>query len=138
MSKIDWDKPIEFDDGTSCDLLSSEGEGYIGVWTRLVRVGGREEWFTEDGICMDGGFIRNTQPQSLHTEPQPDNFATESPIRAFNDWDVDGLYAIGKGFRPSLAHLTKYLDAMETKEGWRLVQILESATAKPSFVFRKV
>ena len=76
--------------------------------------------------------------QSLHIDPAPDNFETESPIRAFTEFRVDGLYAIGMGLRPSLAHLTKYLDAMETKEGWQLIQILESATAKPSFVFRKV
>lgn len=75
---------------------------------------------------------------TLHIDPEPDNFATESPIRAFTDWRDHGLYAVGRGFRPSMAHLARYLDAMETKEGWQLVQILESTTSAPSFVFRKV
>jgi hypothetical protein len=73
---------------------------------------------------------------SLHQEPERDHFQTESPIRAFTDWMVQGLYALGKGFRPSLAHLVPYLDAMESKEGWRLVQILEAGTQTPSFLFR--
>lgn len=75
--------------------------------------------------------------QSLHAEVSPDNFETESPIRAFTHWDCQGKYAIGKGFRPSLQHLARYLDAMDEREGWQLVQILESATIAPSFVFRK-
>lgn len=75
---------------------------------------------------------------TLHTEPQSDDFKTESPIRAFTDWQVTGLYALGKGFRPSLAHLTKYLDAIHVKEGWALVQILEATTSAPSFLFRRV
>lgn len=60
----------------------------------------------------------------LLPEPQPDRFEHESPIRAFTEWNVTGSYAIGKGFRPSVAHLPTYLDAMERKEGWQLVQIL--------------
>lgn len=75
---------------------------------------------------------------SLHVQPEPDGFTHESPIRAFTDWRVNGLYAIGKGFRPSLAHLTVYLDAMERLEGWEMRQILEAASGSPSFVFRKV
>lgn len=74
--------------------------------------------------------------QSLHTAPQPDGFTHESPIRAFTDWQVNGRYAIGKGFRPSLGHLTVYLDAMDRLEGWALLQILEAASGSPSFVFR--
>ncbi len=74
---------------------------------------------------------------SLHAQPEPDGFSHESPIRAFTDWQVNGRYAIGKGFRPSLAHLTVYLDALDAKEGWSLLQILEAATGSPSFVFRK-
>lgn len=76
--------------------------------------------------------------ESLHTPPQVDRFTHESPIRAFTDWTVNGLYAIGKGFRPSLAHLTVYLDAMERRENWRLVQVLEAESQVPSFVFRRV
>lgn len=76
--------------------------------------------------------------EQLYAAPAPDGFAHESPIRAFTDWKCDGRYAIGKGFRPSLAHLTVYLDAMETREGWSLVQILEAASGSPSFVFRRV
>lgn len=74
---------------------------------------------------------------SLHAEPEKDHFKTESPIRAFTDWKVEGVYALGKGFRPALAHLVPYLNAMEEKEGWQLVQILEALTQHPSFVFRK-
>lgn len=71
----------------------------------------------------------------LTMEPEKDGFTNESPIRAFTDFTVHGAYAIGKGFRPSLAHLTAYLDAMQAKEGWSLVQIIE-ATA-PTMIFRK-
>lgn len=73
----------------------------------------------------------------LHTDPAPDGFRHESPIRAFTDWQVTGLYALGKGFRPSLQHVTVYLNAMERVEGWRLVQVLEASSASPSFIFRK-
>lgn len=76
--------------------------------------------------------------ESLHAQPEPDGFTHESPIRAFTDWRVNGRYAVGKGFRPSLAHLTVYLDAMDRLEGWALLQILEAASGSPSFVFRKV
>jgi len=75
--------------------------------------------------------------EQLYAAPTPDGFTHESPIRAFTDWTVNGRYAIGKGFRPSLAHLTVYLDAMERLEGWALLQILEAASGSPSFVFRK-
>lgn len=75
--------------------------------------------------------------ETLYAAPLPDGFTHESPIRAFTDWAVNGRYAIGKGFRPSLQHLTVYLDAMERLENWRLVQILESASQTPSFVFRQ-
>lgn len=74
---------------------------------------------------------------SLYAGPKPDQFANESPIRAFTDWQESGNYALGKGFRPSLAHLVVYLDALQTKEGWSLVQILEAASGSPSFVFRR-
>lgn len=73
----------------------------------------------------------------LYQQPEKDEFKNESPIRAFTGWTVNGRYALGKGFRPSLQHLVPYLHAMESKEGWRLVQILEAATGSPSFVFRQ-
>lgn len=73
---------------------------------------------------------------SLFEEPKKDNFEHESPLRAFATFNSLGLYAIGKGFRPSLQHLPVYLDAMERKEGWRLVQVLEATSQTPSFVFR--
>lgn len=73
----------------------------------------------------------------LHKEPERDQFRSESPIRAFTEWQVQGLYALGKGFRPSLQHVVTYLHAMESKEGWRLVQILEVASQTPSFLFRQ-
>ena len=73
----------------------------------------------------------------LHTAPASDGFTHETPIRAFTEWTETGSYAIGKGFRPSLAHITVYLDAMERVEGWSLVQILESNTQTPSFVFKR-
>lgn len=74
---------------------------------------------------------------TLHQEPERDQFKTESPIRAFTTWTVQGLYALGKGFRPSLAHLVPYLHAMESKEGWQLVQVLEAGSQTPSFIFRQ-
>jgi hypothetical protein len=72
----------------------------------------------------------------LHEEPKKDGFTHETPIRAFTTWIVDGQYALGKGFRPSLQHLVPYLNAMEGKEGWRLLQVLEAGTQTPSFLFR--
>lgn len=72
---------------------------------------------------------------SLITEKQNDGFSKESPIRAFTDWREDGCYAVGKGFRPALAHLTTYLSAMFEKEGWRLVQIIEATN--PTMVFER-
>lgn len=74
---------------------------------------------------------------TLHQEPCRDQFKTESPIRAFTDWTVQGRYALGKGFRPSLAHVIPYLNAMEAKEGWQIVQVLEADTQTPSFLFRQ-
>lgn len=74
---------------------------------------------------------------SLYEEPKKDGFHRESPIRAFTTFHVEGMYAIGKGFRPSLQHLIPYLNAMEQKEGWRLVQILEALSQHPSMVFRR-
>jgi hypothetical protein len=73
---------------------------------------------------------------SLFEEKKPDNFTTESPIRAFTTFDVAGFYAVGKGFRPSMQHLARYLDAMRSKEGWELIQVLEAAT-NPTMLFRK-
>lgn len=75
---------------------------------------------------------------TLHETPKRDNFEHESPIRAFTTWMVQGQYAIGKGFRPSLQHTATYLDAMERREGWRIVQILEADEQVPSFLFRQV
>lgn len=74
---------------------------------------------------------------TLHQEPERDQFKSESPIRAFTNWTVQGRYALGKGFRPSLAHVIPYLNAMETKEGWQIVQVLEADTQTPSFLFRQ-
>lgn len=73
----------------------------------------------------------------LYTTPERDGFRTESPIRAFTDWNVSGNYAIGKGFRPSLQHLPAYLDAMQSKEGWSLLQILEADEKVPTLVFSR-
>lgn len=73
----------------------------------------------------------------LHTTPKRDGFRTESPIRAFTEWNVSGNYAIGKGFRPSLQHLPAYLDAMQSKEGWSLLQILEANEKVPTLVFSR-
>jgi hypothetical protein len=75
----------------------------------------------------------------LFSDPEPDRFTHESPIRAFTDWTITGLYAVGKGFRPSIQHLTAYLDAMERKEGWQLVQILHAEHHdRRTLLFRKV
>lgn len=71
---------------------------------------------------------------------KPDGFTHESPVRAFTEFRVEGRYAIGKGFRPSLSHLTSYLNALEAKEGWQMVQIIlpESDAGDPTIVFRKL
>lgn len=74
---------------------------------------------------------------NLFDEPKLDEFKTESPLRAFASFDMMGLYLIAKGFRPSLGHLTRYLDAMEKKEGWQFVQLLEAATGAPTIIFRQ-
>lgn len=84
-----------------------------------------------------GDIVAYRLAESLHAQPEPDGFAHESPIRAFTDWTVNGRYAIGKGFRPSLQHLTVYLDAMDRLEGWSLLQVLEAASGSPSFVMHK-
>jgi len=69
-----------------------------------------------------------------------DGFTTESPIRAFTDFKVNGRYAIGKGFRPSMAHLGAYLDAMEGREGWKLVQVImpDNEAGDPTMLFNRV
>lgn len=70
---------------------------------------------------------------------QADGFKTESPIRAFTDFQIAGSYAIGKGFRPSLAHLSRYLDAMLAKEGWGLLQVIlpRDGDGDPTMIFEK-
>lgn len=73
---------------------------------------------------------------SLFEPKHEDGFKTESPLRAFTTFDDQGQYAIGKGFRPSVAHLAQYLDAIETKEGWQLVQILIGDN-DPTLIFRR-
>lgn len=85
--------------------------------------------------ALDAWEGNHFTPQ-LHEEPKKDGFTHETPIRAFTTWSTEGIYALGKGFRPSLQHLIPYLDAMERKEGWRLVQVLEAGTQTPSFIFR--
>lgn len=77
--------------------------------------------------------------ETLIAPKDRDNFSSESPIRAFTDFQVSGLYAIGKGFRPSLGHLATYLDAMEQKEGWALVQVIlpTDDAGNPTIVFHK-
>lgn len=66
-----------------------------------------------------------------------DGFKSESPIRAFTEFRVSGTWAIGKGFRPSLAHLHTYLDAMQNKEGWHLVQMLHGESFDPTLIFQR-
>lgn len=74
---------------------------------------------------------------SLFQEPEKDGFKQESPIRAFTDFKQGPVFAVGKGFRPSLAHITEYLNAMATKEGWYFKQVLESASGAPTFIFQR-
>lgn len=73
---------------------------------------------------------------SLFEDKHVDNFEHESPLRAFTTFNQDGIYGVGKGFRPSFQHLTRYLDALERKEGWQLVQIL-FGDKDPTFVLRR-
>jgi hypothetical protein len=76
---------------------------------------------------------------TLIAPKKPDNFTTESPIRAFTEFKVAGNYAIGKGFRPSLAHLAQYLDAMLSKEGWGFMQVIlpRDSDGDPTIMFEK-
>ena len=106
------------------------------IWTDNP---GRLRWshMGEPGDIVGYKIGTAIEVASLHAQPEPDGFTHESPIRAFTDWTVNGRYAIGKGFRPSLQHLTVYLDAMERLEGWALLQVLEAASGSPSFVFRQ-
>lgn len=74
---------------------------------------------------------------SLYSDPKPrDEFRTESPLRGFAEYTEFGGWLIAKGFRPSMQHLVRYLAAMEAREGYRLVQILEAATGVPTMIFR--
>lgn len=75
--------------------------------------------------------------ETLIAAAEPDRFTHESPIRAFTDFRVAGTWAIGKGFRPSLAHLHTYLDAMQHKEGWHLVQMLDGGSLNPTLIFQR-
>lgn len=75
--------------------------------------------------------------ETLIAAAEPDRFTSESPIRAFTDFRVAGTWAIGKGFRPSLAHLHTYLDAMQNKEGWHLVQMLDGGSLNPTLIFQR-
>lgn len=75
---------------------------------------------------------------TLTPAPVPDRFEHETPLRAFTDWNESGIYAIGKGLRPSAKHLPVYLDAIECKEGWQLVQmLLDDQGAFRSAIFRR-
>lgn len=76
-------------------------------------------------------------PDSLIAKAEPDRFTHESPIRAFTEFRVSGTWAIGKGFRPSLAHLHTYLDALQNKEGWHLVQMLDGGTLNPTLILQR-
>ncbi len=75
--------------------------------------------------------------ETLIAAAEPDRFTSESPIRAFTEFRVAGTWAIGKGFRPSLAHLHTYLDAMQNKEGWHLVQMLDGGSLNPTLIFQR-
>jgi len=76
--------------------------------------------------------------ETLTPAAEPDRFEHESPLRAFTDWNAHGSYAIGKGLRPSVAHLPVYLDAIERKEGWQLVQMLLDGNGSfRSAIFRR-
>lgn len=75
---------------------------------------------------------------TLTPPPVPDRFEHETPLRAFTDWNETGLYAIGKGLRPSVKHLPVYLDAIERKHGWQLVQmLLDDQGSFRSAIFRR-
>lgn len=78
-----------------------------------------------------------TDNNSLYSSPKaPDEFRTESPLRGFSEYTEFGGWLVAKGFKPSLQHLTRYLAGMESREGYRLVQILEAATGVPTMIFR--
>ncbi len=77
--------------------------------------------------------------ETMISPKQRDGFTSESPIRAFTEFRVSRTIAIGKGFRPSLAHLHDYLAAMEAKEGWIFAQIIlpRDSDGEPTILFRR-
>lgn len=83
------------------------------------------------------GCTAGEMAKGLHENPERDGFRSESPIRAFTTWVTQGNYALGKGFRPSLQHMIPYMDALDRVENWKLLQVLESATLTPSFLFHR-
>lgn len=86
----------------------------------------------------NGVQVLGSKVLDLQIPTQRDNFTTESPTRAFTEFRECGLYAMGRGFRPAVDHIPVYLDAMESKAGWALVQIIHAPSAPLTMIFRKV
>lgn len=58
---------------------------------------------------------------SLHQEPERDEFKHESPIRAFTTWSVQGLYALGKAIWYGESE-SELLRVLARAQGWRAVR----------------
>lgn len=120
-----------------------EPDAWVAIKLRIGRIDNaarpaREYFWNERGQSTIIAYrVADSVAVAAGLLAHPVRIAHESPIKAFTDWTVNGRYAIGKGFRPSLQHLTVYLDAMERLEGWALLQVLEAASGSPSFVFRQ-
>lgn len=133
-------------DGKRPEGLHPEDQVYLGGDEELIRTLVK---FTKWGVVQTfrlpedhpyyaaATLTPDKSHENLLVEAKKDNFKQESPIRGFTDWQIDGLYAVGRGFRPAMIHLAVYLNAMEAKEGWRMIQIIEGST-NPTFIFRKV
>ncbi len=120
---------------------TDEREEYDLVQSALAVASDMEKWRAGEMTKVGDGLPRWKGERESLVEPKvADGFSTESPLRAFSSFTAGKRFAIGKGFRASLAHLVTYLDALEIKEGWMAIQIIlpDNDAADPTIVFRRV
>ena len=120
---------------------TDEREEYDLIESALAVANKMDVWRRQEIENAGDGLPRWKGERESLVEPKvADGFSTESPLRAFSSFAAGKRFAIGKGFRASLAHLVTYLDALEMKEGWMAVQIIlpDNDAADPTIVFRRV
>lgn len=118
-----------------------EQEEYDLIQSALTVANDMTKWRAAEITKAGDGLPRWKGERESLVEPKvADGFSTESPLRAFSSFTAGKQFAIGKGFRASLAHLVVYLDALEMKEGWMATQIIlpDNDAADPTIVFRRV